>query len=107
MDLELQSKVAIVTGDSRGLGRTACFALGEEGCRIAFCARGEEQLRATESDLSRSGIECLALVADVTQKEAIECLVQATVDRFGRVDILVNNAGGGRQGDEDEAWQGG
>jgi 3-oxoacyl-[acyl-carrier protein] reductase len=107
VDLELQGKVAIVSGGSRGLGRAACFALGAEGCRVAFCARGEEQLRATESDLGRSGIECLAIVADVTQKEDIDRLVQETVGRFGRVDVLVNNAGGGRQSDEDEAWQAG
>jgi 3-oxoacyl-[acyl-carrier protein] reductase len=107
VDLQLQGKVAVVTGGSRGIGRAICFALGEEGCKIALCARGEEQLRATESDLGRSGIESLALMADVTQNEDIERLVKATVERFGRIDVLVNNAGGGGRGDEDEAWQGG
>ena len=107
MDLELQGKVAIVSGGSRGLGRAACFALGAEGCRIVFCARGEEQLRATESDLTRNGIECLAVVADVTRKEDIERLVGATVDRLGQVDILVNNAGAGRYDDDDDSWQSG
>jgi len=107
MDLELQDKVALVSGGSRGLGRAACFALGAEGCKIAFCARGEAQLRATEADLSRGGIECLAVVADVTESKDIERLVQATVERFDRVDVLVNNAGAGRYGDDDESWQSG
>ena len=107
MDLKLKDKVAIVTGGSRGIGRSICFSLGEEGCKVAFCARGEEQLRLTEAELRRKGIETLAVAADVTDGAGIERLVRETIDRFGRVDILVNNAGGGRPGDDDPAWQGG
>jgi len=107
VDLQLKDKVAIVTGGSRGIGRAICFALGADGCRVVFCARGEEQLRATEADLTAKGVETLALVADVTSAADIERLIAATAERFGRIDVLVNNAGGGRPGDEDTAWQGG
>jgi 3-oxoacyl-[acyl-carrier protein] reductase len=107
MDLQLKEKVAIVTGGSRGIGRAICFALAEEGCRVAFCARGEEQLRRTEAELNEKGVETLAVAADVTNGDDIERLVQTTIASFGRVDILVNNAGGGRPGEDDPAWQGG
>jgi 3-oxoacyl-[acyl-carrier protein] reductase len=107
MDLELKDKVAIVTGGSRGIGRAICFALGEEGCRVAFCARGEEQRHLTEAELKAKGVETLAVAADVTSAADVDRLVQKTIERFGRIDVLVNNAGGARPGDEDAAWQGG
>ncbi|MCH7579826.1 MAG: SDR family oxidoreductase [Chloroflexi bacterium] len=103
MDLGLTDKVAIVTGGSRGIGRSIALALAAEGCRVAICARGEEALRATEAELAAS-TEALGIVADVTQAADVERLIQQTVDRFGRLDILVNNAGVRGSADTDEIW---
>ena len=103
MDLGLTGKVAIVTGGSRGIGRSIALALAAEGCRVAICARTEEPLRATEAELAER-TEALGIVADVTKADDIERLVQETVDHFGRLDILVNNAGVRGSDDTDDIW---
>jgi len=108
MDLGLSGRVALVTAASRGLGRAAALALAAEGAKVTVCARGEDGLRATEHELSGIG-EVLALVEDVTDPEAPERLVTATVERFGRLDVLVANAGGPPPGralevDDDAFW---
>jgi 3-oxoacyl-[acyl-carrier protein] reductase len=107
MDLGLKGKVAIVTGGSRGIGRSICLALADEGCDVALCARGEEKLRETEAELRARGVRALGVVADVTIAADVDRLVDETVKAFGRVDVLVNNAGGGRPGDADSDWQAG
>jgi 3-oxoacyl-[acyl-carrier protein] reductase len=107
MDLQLEGKVALVTGGSRGIGRAICAALAAEGCEVAFCARGEEGLRAAEADLAAGGADVAGFVADITVAGDVERFVAAAAERFGGVDVLINNAGGSRPGDEDEAWQGG
>ncbi len=103
MDLGLTGKVAIVTGGSRGIGRSIALALAAEGCRVAICARTEDALRATEAELAQQ-TEALGIVADVTQAADIERLVKETVNRFGRLDILVNNAGVRGREDTDDIW---
>ena len=104
MDLALSDKVAIVTGGSRGIGRSIALALAGEGCRVAICARGEERLRETEAELRAAGVDALGVVTDVTVAADIERLVATTVERFGRLDILVNNAGSRAREDTDEVW---
>jgi 3-oxoacyl-[acyl-carrier protein] reductase len=93
MDLGIAGRVALVTASSKGLGRASALALAREGCKVVICARGEEALRDAEKELA-AHTEVLALVQDVTEPDAPQRLVDATVDRFGAVDILVPNAGG-------------
>jgi 3-oxoacyl-[acyl-carrier protein] reductase len=107
VDLGLREKVAIVTGGSRGIGRSICLGLADEGCNVVFCARGEERLRETEAELQTKGVKAVGITADVTVAADIDRLVDETVKAFGRVDVLVNNAGGGRPGNEDADWQAG
>jgi 3-oxoacyl-[acyl-carrier protein] reductase len=108
VDLGLSGRVALVTAASKGLGRAAALALAGEGAKVTVCARGEDALRATEHELS--GVtDVLALVEDVTDPDAPERLVGATVERFGRLDVLVANAGGPPPGralevDDDAFW---
>jgi len=104
LDLGLKDKVAIVTGSSRGIGRSIALALAGEGCQVVLCARGEEQLRKTEAEVRAKGVKALGVVADVTKREDVERLVAEAAAAFGRIDILVNNAGGAWAGDEDAAW---
>jgi len=104
MDLGLHDKVAIVTGGSRGIGRSIALGLAAEGCRVAICARNEEALRETETELRAQGVDALGVVADVGEAADVERLVDETVSRFGRLDILVNNAGTRSREDTDDVW---
>ncbi len=91
MDLGLEGKVALVTASSKGLGRGAALALAREGARVVICARDPERLKATAAELPG---EVLAIPADVTQPDAPQRLVDATLERFGALHVLVANAGG-------------
>lgn len=89
MDLQLQGKVALVCGASKGLGRACAESLAREGARVAICARTKETLERTAKDLGAEPI-----VADVSKDEDRARLVAETERRLGPVDVLVNNAGG-------------
>ncbi len=98
MDLHLHSKVALVAGGSRGIGRHIADALAREGATLALCARDEETLEKAAGEIRETGAEVLAIPADITDPDAGRRVVTATVERFGRLDILVGNAGGNRRG---------
>src|SRR5688500_10456914 len=104
MDLGLKDRVAIVTGGSRGIGRSIALQFAKEGCHVAICARGEEKLRETEAELQDRGVKVVAAPVDVTDANALEAFVAQAPSDLGRVDALVNNAGGNVQVDADAAW---
>ena len=87
--MELEGRVALVTGASKGLGREIARAYAGRGARLVLAARGEEALRAVEAELAAT-TEVLAVAADVS--EEAERIVEGAIRRFGRVDVLVNNA---------------
>ncbi len=93
MDLGVAGRVALVTASSKGLGRSSAVALAQEGANVVICARGKEALAGAEAEVGRHS-EVLAVQADVTDPSAPGRLVEAAVERFGRLDILVANAGG-------------
>ena len=95
MDLGIAGRVAVVTGSSRGIGRSIAFSLAAEGARVVLNARGAEALAQVEAELRDRGADVAAVPADVRSAEGCERLVQKAVDRFGPVDVLVNNVGGG------------
>jgi len=112
MDLQLEDKVAVITGSSKGLGLAAARALVEEGARVTICARGREVLRRAATNLrAAAGREdaVLDVEADVTSAAGCETVLRRSLDRFGRIDILVNNVGKAGGGDiastPDEEWQ--
>ena len=90
---DLTDKVAIVTGGSRGLGKEIATGLGEAGAKVAITARREQELMSTKQELEKMGIECLPIVADVSEVEDVKRTLARTLERWGKVDILVNNAG--------------
>src|SRR5690349_1912994 len=86
MDLGLAGKVAIVTGGSEGIGRAAAQSLGREGASVVICARRPDVLRKAADDVAEStGAQIVPIVADVSRAMDVEHLVQATVERFGRL----------------------
>jgi 3-oxoacyl-[acyl-carrier protein] reductase len=95
VDLGLKGKVAIVTGASRGIGRSIALGLAAEGCRLGICARGAERLEATAGEARTLGAEVLAQPVDVTDAGGLEAFIAAVGDTYGQIDILVNNVGGG------------
>lgn len=97
MDLGLRGKVAIVTGGSRGIGKAIATSLAAEGCALVTCARGAEGLEAAVTELQETGADVLGLSLDLTDPASADQLVDAAMERFGRVDVLVNNVGGNRR----------
>jgi 3-oxoacyl-[acyl-carrier protein] reductase len=110
MDMQLERRVALITGASRGIGRSIAAALAAEGTKLTLCARSSSGLHKVADELrQRSNAEVLVHAADVAQPGAIEQAVRATVERWGRLDILINSAGGPAPGTfdmfEDQDWQ--
>ena len=91
---DLEGKVVLITGGSRGLGLVLARQFADEGARIAICARDPEELQKAVEDLARRGARAvLAVPCDVGSQEDVARTVAEVVNRFGGVDVLVNNAG--------------
>ena len=92
--IDLEGKVAVVTGGSRGIGRAIVLRLARQGADVAFSYRGNEAAaKATSSEVEGLGRRALAVQADVTDPASADGLVKQVLGTFGRLDILVNNAG--------------
>src|SRR6185503_10857944 len=94
MNLGIDGKTALVTASSKGLGRACAFALAAEGVNVLICARGRDALESTAREITSAGGTAHAVVADVTDADAPDYLVETTVGRFGAIDIVVGNGGG-------------
>ena len=110
LELDLQGKVALITGGSDGLGRAAAARLAAEGARVAICARRDPHLEAAAAALrAQTGGEVLAVTADVARADDCRRFVDQAAHAFGGVDILLNNAGTsaahGLEEVDDAAWQ--
>jgi NAD(P)-dependent dehydrogenase (short-subunit alcohol dehydrogenase family) len=100
MDLKLKDKVAIVTGGASGIGRAVVKMMVAEGARIVVADLQEEQGKEIVSDIKSGGNDALFVPTNVSSKEAVQKMVQTTLDQFGRVDILFNIAGPGAKGSQ-------
>ncbi len=90
-------KTAVVTGASSGIGREIAELFAADGANVVVCSREQENVDPVAEDIrdataDESG-DALAVECDVTDRDAVEALVEATVDEFGGLDVLVNNAG--------------
>jgi 3-oxoacyl-[acyl-carrier protein] reductase len=92
-DDRLASRVALVTGGSRGIGRAIAIKLAELGAEVAICGRDAEKLRATADEIDSFTRKSFWQAADVTRAADVEKLVSDTEKHLGPIGILVNNAG--------------
>lgn len=92
-NFSLEGKVAIVTGGSRGIGRSIAVGLAEQGADVALAARKPEALREAAEAVRATGRRALEAPTNVRRAEELRDLVQRTQSELGRVDFLVNNAG--------------
>ncbi len=91
--MNLEGRVALVTGAGRGIGAEVARALAAAGCRVVVTARTESEIQAVAEAIRHAGGEATARTADVTVEADVERLVGDAREAFGPVDILVNNAG--------------
>ncbi|MCY6492942.1 MULTISPECIES: 3-oxoacyl-[acyl-carrier-protein] reductase [Leptolyngbya] len=92
--MELQGKVAIVTGASRGIGRATALALAEEGATVVVnYASSSGAADAVVAEIVGNGGSAIALQADVSKADQVDALINSTMEKYGRIDVLVNNAG--------------
>jgi NAD(P)-dependent dehydrogenase (short-subunit alcohol dehydrogenase family) len=92
-EANLTGQVALVTGGSRGLGLLIARELARQGCAVAICARDQQELDFATQYLVQNGANVFSQPCDVTDREAVQRLVEAVTGQYGRIDILVNNAG--------------
>jgi len=90
---DLEGRVAIVTGGSRGIGFAIAGALADAGAWIVIANRSEQEGQEAARKLVEAGAKALAVPTDVSEKTSIEQMVQKVLREWGRIDILVNNAG--------------
>ncbi|MCJ7587580.1 MAG: SDR family oxidoreductase [Candidatus Aminicenantes bacterium] len=90
--MELQDKVALITGGSRGIGKALAEAFLKRGARVAIAARKEKEMEAAARELRQPG-DVIGVRADISDSKDVERLFAAAADKFGSVDILVNCAG--------------
>jgi NAD(P)-dependent dehydrogenase (short-subunit alcohol dehydrogenase family) len=90
----LDAETAIVTGSSRGIGRTVAERFADEGVDVTICSRDSDEISdAAATIASEFDGECYGVECDVRETDSVEAMVEATNERFGGVDLLVNNAG--------------
>lgn len=94
MDLGIEGRVAVVAASSRGLGFASATALGDEGARLVINGRRPDVLAEAAAQLRSRGAEVVEVVGDVASPELADRLVDAAIERFGRLDVVVANAGG-------------
>ena len=90
--IHLEDKVAIVTGASRGIGEAIATTFAAAGASVVVASRKIEGLREVEKKITDAGGQAYAHACHTGNRDQVEALVKAAVDRFGRVDVLVNNA---------------
>lgn len=93
MDLQLQDKVALVTGGSKGIGEAVVRTFLAEGGQVANINRSTAEGEALEAEYAAQGQQCIFIQGDLSDTSVCQRVVQETLDQFGRIDVVVNNAG--------------
>jgi NAD(P)-dependent dehydrogenase (short-subunit alcohol dehydrogenase family) len=91
--MKLENQTAIVTGGGRGIGKSIALALAREGANVLVSGRHDDALEQTAIEIRQMGRRALAFVADVSQEQEVQEMVNSALRDFGSLNILVNNAG--------------
>jgi dehydrogenase/reductase SDR family protein 4 len=106
---DLSGRVAIITGSTRGIGRATAEAMARLGARVVISGRKADVCEKVAAELTEHGYEALPVACHIGHKDQLQALVDATVEKWGRIDILVCNAAtnpvyGPLRGLQDDAW---
>jgi NAD(P)-dependent dehydrogenase (short-subunit alcohol dehydrogenase family) len=91
--MQLEGRVALVTGAGSGIGEAAAHLFAEEGARVAALGRTEKELRQTVDAITRKGGKAMTVLADVSKAEEVRRAVEQAVGAYGRLDVVFANAG--------------
>ena len=91
--INLDGRVAIVTGGVQGIGLGVSLSLARAGANVVVAELVEERIPAAVAEIEEVGVQALGVQTDVTKASSVDHMVRATLERFGQIDILVNNAG--------------
>lgn len=101
--IDLNNKVVMITGASRGIGEATAIRLAKEGMKLCLVSRSEDKLQNVAAKCSELGAESLVLPCDLSRPEQTKQLVAQCIQKFGRLDVLFNNAGDTARYSADEA----
>jgi len=93
MLMQLENKVALITGAGSGIGKAAALRLAQEGAKIAALGRTEDELEATVKQIRQNNGEALPVVADISQPDQMQQAIGQIIEQWGRIDIVFANAG--------------
>jgi 3-oxoacyl-[acyl-carrier protein] reductase len=105
MDLGLKGLKAIITGGSKGIGRSAADLFADEGCHVAICARNAQEVADATAALSAKGVTAYGEAIDVGDKAALERFIASSAKMLGGIDIVVANVSALAVQDDEAAWQ--
>lgn len=105
MDLGLKGLRAVITGGTKGIGRSTANILADEGCHVAVCARNQDEVTETVRALSAKGVTAYGEALDVADKAALDTYIAASAKKLGGIDILVANVSALAVQDEAASWQ--
>jgi NAD(P)-dependent dehydrogenase (short-subunit alcohol dehydrogenase family) len=103
--MDLQGKVAVVTGGASGVGRALADRFAREGMKLVIADVEKPALDRAVAQLEEAGAEAIGVVTDVTQREAVEALAEQTYGRFGGAHVVCNNAGVGTDETRLKIWE--
>ncbi len=110
--MKLKGNTALITGASRGIGRAIAVAFAQEGAGVAVTGRDVQELQSLREQVTRGGVRCAVIVADLAQRGAVDKVFEQARSELGPIDILVNNAGIGSSANpkpvvnyDDEFWE--
>ena len=97
MDLELSGKVVLISGGSKGIGLACAHAFAREGAKVAIASRSADNLAAARGQLEEAGHQVYTHVANLSQADDAQKLVDAVEDQLGPIAVLVNSAGAAKR----------